>query len=97
RAADSFPTRRSSDLVVEAAPRSRIILDVNEGWNDDNISENLAAAAELGVALVEQPLPAGRDGILTEIAHPVPICADESLHEVHEDRKSTRLNSRHVE
>lgn len=67
--------------VREAAPRARIILDANEGWNDDNIAENMAAAAELGVALVEQPLPAGRDGILNKIAHPIPICADESVHE----------------
>ena len=42
---------------------------------------NLAVAAELGVALIEQPLPAGRDGILRHIAHPVPICADESVHD----------------
>jgi L-alanine-DL-glutamate epimerase-like enolase superfamily enzyme len=67
--------------VAEAAPRSRIILDANEGWTDDNIAENLAVAAELGVALVEQPLPAGRDGILKKIPHPIPICADESVHE----------------
>ena len=50
--------------VVEAAPASRIILDANEGWTDDNIAENLAVAAALGVALIEQPLPAGRDAIL---------------------------------
>ena len=34
--------------VAEAAPHSRIILDANEGWTDDNIRENLALAAELG-------------------------------------------------
>ncbi|CCV14152.1 N-acetyl-D-Glu racemase DgcA [Mesorhizobium sp. STM 4661] len=67
--------------VREAAPASRIILDANEGWSDDNIVENLAFAAEHGIALIEQPLPAGRDGILNRIAHPVPICADESVHE----------------
>ena len=50
--------------VREAAPTSRLILDANEGWTDDNIRENLAVAAELGVALVEQPLPAGKDAIL---------------------------------
>jgi L-alanine-DL-glutamate epimerase-like enolase superfamily enzyme len=66
--------------VVEAAPRSRIILDANEGWSDADVAENLAVAATLGVALVEQPLPAGRDAILRSIAHPVPICADESVH-----------------
>jgi L-alanine-DL-glutamate epimerase-like enolase superfamily enzyme len=67
--------------VATAAPRSKIILDANEGWTDDNVETNLAAVAELGVALVEQPLPAGRDEILRSIPHAVPICADESVHE----------------
>jgi len=66
--------------VRDAAPRSRLILDANEGWTDDNIGENLAAAAELGVSLVEQPLPAGKDSMLGRIARPVPVCADESVH-----------------
>ncbi|TGQ72800.1 MAG: dipeptide epimerase [Mesorhizobium sp.] len=67
--------------VRQAAPVSRIILDANEGWTDDNIVANLAFAAEQGIALIEQPLPAGRDEILRHIGHPVPICADESVHE----------------
>ncbi|RWA74423.1 N-acetyl-D-Glu racemase DgcA [Mesorhizobium sp.] len=67
--------------VTEAAPQSRIILDANEGWTDDNVEANLAFAAEHGIALVEQPLPAGKDDILRRIAHPVPVCADESVHE----------------
>lgn len=66
--------------VRQAAPASRIILDANEGWTEANIAENMAAAAELGIALIEQPLPAGQDGILRHIAHKVPICADESVH-----------------
>jgi L-alanine-DL-glutamate epimerase-like enolase superfamily enzyme len=66
--------------VVRAAPNSRLIIDANEGWTQANLAENLAAAAELGVALIEQPLPAGRDDALARIAHPVPICADESVH-----------------
>lgn len=68
--------------VAKAAPNSRIILDANEGWTDENIRENMAIAADLGIALIEQPLPAGRDGILRDIPHPVPICADESGHGV---------------
>lgn len=66
--------------VVSSAPNSRIILDANEGWNDDNIRQNLLLAAEFRVALVEQPLPVGNDAILRDIPHPVPICADESIH-----------------
>ena len=66
--------------VVEAAPNSKIILDANEGWSEENIRENMAAAAELGIALIEQPLPAGKDQLLRHIERPVPICADESVH-----------------
>src|SRR5690606_10122471 len=66
--------------VAEAAPESRLIVDANEGWTEQNITENLEAAANANVALVEQPLPAGKDAILRDIRHPVPICADESVH-----------------
>ncbi len=66
--------------VREVAPRSRLILDANEGWTEENLAENLAEAAALGVALVEQPLPAGRDAMLARIDRPLPVCADESVH-----------------
>ena len=66
--------------VAEAAPAARLIVDANEGWSEADIEANLAAAARYGAALIEQPLPAGKDAVLAEIAHPVPICADESVH-----------------
>lgn len=66
--------------VAKAAPNSRLIVDANEAWNAVDLEENLRIAAQNGVALVEQPLPAGEDAVLGEISHPVPICADESLH-----------------
>jgi L-Ala-D/L-Glu epimerase len=66
--------------VASSAPQSRIILDANEGWTPENIRQHLLVAAEFRVALIEQPLPAGRDEILRSIPHPVPICADESVH-----------------
>jgi L-alanine-DL-glutamate epimerase-like enolase superfamily enzyme len=67
--------------VRQAAPQSRLILDANEGWTNDNLLENLKVAAELRVSLIEQPLPVGKDAILRDIPHLVPICADESVHE----------------
>lgn len=66
--------------VAEAAPDSRIILDANEGWTPDNIADHLAVAAEYRIALIEQPLPQGKDEFLRTVAHSVPICADESVH-----------------
>jgi L-alanine-DL-glutamate epimerase-like enolase superfamily enzyme len=67
--------------VREAAPRARLIADANEAWQPHETESLLAIAAELGVELIEQPLPAGNDALLAEIAHPVPICADESVHD----------------
>ncbi len=67
--------------VREAAPNSKIIVDANEGWNNENLEVNLAQCFKLGVTLVEQPLPAGHDALLAHIDHPVLIFADESVHQ----------------
>ncbi|KAB2447171.1 L-Ala-D/L-Glu epimerase, partial [Enterobacter hormaechei] len=36
--------------------------------------------ADLGVAMLEQPLPAEDDAALANFIHPLPVCADESCH-----------------
>ncbi|MGV1869257.1 N-acetyl-D-Glu racemase DgcA [Agrobacterium rosae] len=66
--------------VRAAAPQATIIVDANEGWTDQNIEHHFAVAKELNIALIEQPLPAGKDAILARIQRPVAICADESVH-----------------
>ena len=67
--------------VRRAAPRVQLIVDANEGWNPDNFEANLAACADAGVTLIEQPLPEGRDKALARIKRPIPVCADESVHD----------------
>jgi L-alanine-DL-glutamate epimerase-like enolase superfamily enzyme len=67
--------------VRAAAPRAELIVDANEGWTADNLAENLAACAAVGVTLVEQPLPAADDAALASFPHPIPVCADESVHD----------------
>ena len=69
------------EAVRAGAPRTRIIIDANEGWTADVYAELAPHLVRLGVALVEQPLPAGQDGMLAEIARPLPVCADESCHD----------------
>jgi L-Ala-D/L-Glu epimerase len=66
--------------VREAVPRARLIADANEAWQPHETESLLAIAAEIGVELVEQPLPAGRDDVLKHIERSVPVCADESVH-----------------
>lgn len=66
--------------VRAAAPKSSVILDANEGWSGETLAYHLAICAEAGIALIEQPLPAGRDEALAHVERIVPVCADESVH-----------------
>jgi L-alanine-DL-glutamate epimerase-like enolase superfamily enzyme len=72
------------EAVRKGAPGSKIIIDANEGWTATIYADLAPHLLALGVALVEQPLPAGADDILAQIARPLPVCADESCH----DRRS---------
>ena len=67
--------------VRDAAPDATLIADANEGWGDADLDANLAACAKAGFALVEQPVPAAQDERLRGIERPVPLCADESVHD----------------
>jgi L-alanine-DL-glutamate epimerase-like enolase superfamily enzyme len=67
--------------VRAAAPKATLIVDANEGWSETNLAINLDACAQAGVALVEQPLPDGRDDVLGHMKRPLPVCADESVHD----------------
>jgi L-alanine-DL-glutamate epimerase-like enolase superfamily enzyme len=67
--------------VRKSAPESELIVDANEAWTPRNLERNLAACADVGVTLVEQPLPAGQDEMLARIKRPLAVCADESVHD----------------
>jgi L-alanine-DL-glutamate epimerase-like enolase superfamily enzyme len=69
------------EAVRQGAPRSRLIIDANEGWTPEVYADLAPHLIGLGVELVEQPLPAGQDDMLAEIARPLPVCADESCHD----------------
>jgi L-alanine-DL-glutamate epimerase-like enolase superfamily enzyme len=66
--------------VRAAAPDSALIVDPNESWDRRLVETMQPILAEAGVALLEQPVPAGADGWLEDFAPAVPICADESVH-----------------
>lgn len=69
--------------VRKGAPGARLIVDANEGWDAGLYLKLVPELAALGVAMIEQPLPAGKDSVLAELPHPIPICADESCHDSH--------------
>ena len=67
--------------VRAGAPAAHLIVDANEAWAPDDLERMIAACADAGVALIEQPLPACADARLAAVEHLVPICADESVHD----------------
>ena len=69
------------EAVRRGAPDVPIIVDANEGWTAEVYADLAPHLIRLGVQMVEQPLPAGQDGMLAEIARPLPVCADESCHD----------------
>ncbi len=69
--------------VRRAAPDAMLLVDANEGWRAEDIAHQFAACAAADVAVIEQPLPAADDAVLADMPHPIPICADESVHGLH--------------
>lgn len=67
--------------VREGAPAARIVVDANESWTLETYDRVAPMLRDLGVAVIEQPLPARSDEGLDGRAQPVDLCADESCHD----------------
>ena len=66
--------------VRDAAPAATLVIDANESWDPVLLAGVMPALQAAHVAMVEQPLPVGKDDALARIERRVPICADESAH-----------------
>jgi L-Ala-D/L-Glu epimerase len=76
---------------LEAIRRARqdatLVIDVNQGWEYQELLDYLPDLERLKVAMIEQPLRRAGDKRLEELESPIPIGADEScltLAEYHE-------------
>lgn len=86
-----FKVKLGSDRPVEriaairnARPDSRLVIDANQGWNFDELHEFGPALHELGVLMIEQPLPRGADHELEGYESAAPLCSDESCQHIGE-------------
>jgi L-alanine-DL-glutamate epimerase-like enolase superfamily enzyme len=68
------------EAVARAAPHARLIVDPNESWSFGLLERLQPFLKGIGIALVEQPLPAAEDRVLEGFKPQVPLCADESVH-----------------
>ena len=64
--------------VRRARPTVDIIVDANQAWSEYQLRTFTPMLRDLGVQLIEQPLPVGNDRMLTDFRSLVPLCADES-------------------
>ena len=64
--------------IRAARPDATLVIDVNQGWNFEQLKECLPALETLGVAMVEQPLPRGADDELRGFVSPIALGGDES-------------------
>ncbi|MEA9389386.1 L-Ala-D/L-Glu epimerase [Acerihabitans sp. TG2] len=76
---DSLITERMV-AIHTAVPDATLIVDANESWQPEGLAARCQLLADLGVVMLEQPLPAEQDSVLQHFIHPLPICADESCH-----------------
>lgn len=77
--------------VRAGAPACRMIVDANESWALADIAPLTGALKNLGVVMVEQPLPPDGDFELAAISSELPIFADESCHSVADIGRLKRL------
>ncbi len=66
------------NAVRSARPDAELVIDANQGWTFDKLVELAPLCKELGVSMIEQPLPRGADAELENYKPPLPLCADES-------------------
>jgi L-alanine-DL-glutamate epimerase-like enolase superfamily enzyme len=76
---DGGPDLARIAAVRERAPDSALVVDANEAWSERQLSEWLPKLVDLGVLVIEQPLPANDDAALCSLRGVIPFCADESF------------------
>ena len=86
------------DAVHQNAPNAHLIVDANEGWTVEQLHELAPGLAAIGVELVEQPLPAGKDlePLKGQKFGDMVVCADESMRGRVEDLDAQALSYQSV-
>jgi len=64
--------------IRDARPDVRMVIDVNQGWNFEELQRYAPEMKTLGISMIEQPLPRGDDAELESYEPPLPLCSDES-------------------
>jgi L-alanine-DL-glutamate epimerase-like enolase superfamily enzyme len=66
------------EAIRKARPDATLVIDANQGWDFEQLKDVAPKLKDLGVPMIEQPLPRGADEELEGYDPPVPLCGDES-------------------
>jgi muconate cycloisomerase len=82
----AYDLGRLARLAAALQGRATMLVDANQAWDEATAVRALPALAEMGVAMVEQPLPAWNvDGLArVRSRSAVPIMADECVFDAHD-------------
>jgi muconate cycloisomerase len=88
--ADMERLRRVVDAIGDEA---KIVVDVNQGWSEATALVYLPVLAEMGVALIEQPVPASNIETMARLAarSDVPLMVDEAAFTVQDVARAGTL------
>jgi L-alanine-DL-glutamate epimerase-like enolase superfamily enzyme len=75
---DGYQPLERLSAVRKARPEATLVIDVNQGWSMKDLEAYTPELANLGVTMIEQPLPRGADVELEGYRSPIPLGADES-------------------
>jgi L-alanine-DL-glutamate epimerase-like enolase superfamily enzyme len=67
-------------FINKNCPKSKIIIDTNEGLNFNLLKRNIKNLESCNVIIIEQPFKYGLDYKLKYIKTKILFCADESFH-----------------
>lgn len=89
---------RITDLVRALDGRAPLRVDPNESWNEALALRVLPRLAELGVELVEQPVPRGQIDVMARLSAraPVPIMIDEGAWSAPDMLRVAQAGAAHV-
>ena len=80
--ADAESVLARVEAIARAYSGVSLIVDANEAWDLSTLAQLDGPLADLGVALIEQPLSHGQDAGLARYRGRIPLCADESCRDL---------------
>ncbi len=66
------------EAIRNVRPDATLVIDANQGWDFEQLQDVAPRFKDLGVPMIEQPLPRGADEELEDYDPPLPLCGDES-------------------